>query len=124
MCPDLLGWMQGTRNKGCVLRKHHLPWGGRSCTCTWRGDHAEQPPWASDRECSSSCVSEVEYTCHGPGLGDQGRLLGGRSEGGQIIRVTYILLDELSINYAGSGDQLISIKVDKVVAGLCREKVG
>lgn len=46
----------------------------------------------------------------------------GRGEG-QITGATYILLDELRINQAGSRDQLVGIKVDQVVAGLCREKV-
>lgn len=40
----------------------------------------------------------------------------------KIIGATYILLDELCIHQAGSRDHLISIKVDQVVAGLCREK--
>ena len=57
-------------------------------------------------------------------MGDRGRPLGGRREGRQIIKATYILLDELSVNYAGSGDQLVGIEVNEVVAGLCRKKVG
>lgn len=57
-------------------------------------------------------------------MGDWGRPLGGRREERQIIKVTYILLDELSVNYAGSGDQLIGIEVNEVVAGLCQKKVG
>lgn len=56
-----------------------------------------------------------EYNCNG--------LVGkGRGEG-QIIGATYILLNELRINQAGSRDQLVGIKVHQVVAGLCREKM-
>lgn len=57
---------------------------------------------------------------------NQRRLLGGgikeKEEGGKEEEEKSgqltILLHELSINHAGSRDQLISIKVDEVVAGL------
>lgn len=58
----------------------------------------------------------------GLGSENQRRLLGGGGGGRQIIRATYILLDELSIHQAGSRDQHVSIKVNEVVAGLCQER--
>lgn len=75
----------------------------------------------SSKEPDTNCVSEAGYACRvlGLGLGNQRRLLGG---GRQIIGATYISLDELSVNQAGSRDQHISIKVNEVVAGLCRER--
>lgn len=42
--------------------------------------------------------------------------------GRQIIRATYIFLDELSIHQAGSRDQHVGVKVNEVVAGLCQER--
>lgn len=45
-----------------------------------------------------------------------------------MFRATYILLDELSVNQAGSRDQHVSVKVDEAVAGLrgkrSREEAG
>lgn len=78
---------------------------------------SREPLWGGSRQCSTN-VSEAEYTCYGLGLEDQGRLLGRGRGGGQIIGATYILLNELCINQAGSGDQLVRIKVNQLVAGL------
>lgn len=65
MCPDLLGWMQGTRNKGCVLRKHHLPWGGRSCTA-----HGEETMQSSPRGLVTENVAQaVSLKSNTPAMG-------------------------------------------------------
>lgn len=114
--PRSTGGHRERRMRAC-FREGQSAQGGTRYSCKQPKDHTENP-------CGlvAQTVSEAEYTCHWLALGDQGRLLGRGRREGQIIGATYILLDELRVNQAGSRDQLIGIKVNQVVAGLCREK--
>lgn len=112
------------RDEGWVLRKHSRLGEARIMHANSEKSVQSNPRGLVAENIAQAMSLKLNYTCHGLGLGDQRRLLGGRREGGQIIRVTYILLDELSVSYAGSGDQLVGIEVNEVVAGLCRKKVG
>lgn len=110
------------RDEGWVLRKHSRLGEARIMHANSEKSVQSNPRGLVAENIAQAVSLKLNYTCHGLGLGDRRRPLGGRREGGQIIRVTYILLDELSVNYAGSGDQLLGIEVNEVVAGLCQKR--